>query len=227
MQEGSSLRSRKEQGFTIVEAMVAVATAGALAVLGATAYGKYSTRVRQSEAKVALAAAYVVETTYAATKSTFSSCLKSVGFDVSTNPTRYFTIGPKGNGSTVVSSATCGPLGTTSCWCFNYTDGNCLNSCADVEGQTYFTKTVQADRSYVEAAIGGYYSKNSFQILATGNIATGTSADQWSMDDKKTLVNLALVVPAGPTPTPGPTGGSSPSGSSPSGGGGGGGGGGY
>src|SRR5271156_556781 len=93
----SLIKPKSEAGFTLVELMVVVAIIGILAAVAIPNYQKYQARARQSEAKVALAAAFTAEKGFAAEQNTFSACLQNIGYApdnyLQTTGRRYYTLG--------------------------------------------------------------------------------------------------------------------------------------
>lgn len=103
--------SRHEHGFTLVELMVVVATIGMLAAIAIPQYQHFTAKARQSEAKIGLAAIYAAETAFFAETSSYSLCLRQIGFTPE-GATRYYLIGFAFGAS---SNRNCGPTGDKYC----------------------------------------------------------------------------------------------------------------
>ncbi len=105
---GSVLRS--QAGFTLVELMVVVAIIGILATLAIPRFNSFMARSRQSEVKLALAAARTAVESFRA-ENGLSGCIQQAGFQPSAGQTRY-AIGFNG---AVLTANFCGPAGNTRC----------------------------------------------------------------------------------------------------------------
>lgn len=105
-----------ENGFTLVELMVVVAMVGVLSAIAIPQYEHYTAKARQVEAKIALSAIYIAETTFFAENNSYSSCLRQLGY-APDGQTRYYLIGFAFD---VASLNTCGPSGTRNCTRYDF-----------------------------------------------------------------------------------------------------------
>ena len=126
-----------ESGFTLLELVVVLAMIGALAAISIPEYFKYAARARASEAKIALAALYAAERSYAAESGSFTACLENAGFSPGSQ-TRFFRVGFR---SGEAALPTCGPRGDQSCsqveWTANGPGIPCATSALMTPGETY------------------------------------------------------------------------------------------
>src|SRR5579885_393885 len=106
------LIAQNNSGFTLVELMVVVAIIGILAAIAIPNYQKFQAKARQSEAKIALAAIYSAEKSYATENSTYTLCINQAGytpegFNAGAGK-RYYAVG---FAAAANAAATCGPAG--------------------------------------------------------------------------------------------------------------------
>ncbi len=178
--------SRKSRsGFTLVELLIVVAIIGVLSTIGVPTFKKMVQKAKKSEAKVGLGALYTVETAFYSEYGTYGNNINAVGFELDgVAATRIYTSGFPGNNCSSATVGTIAPLSgaggvltLSSAFPAYYTaptyfyvgglgSGGCLSS------------TMPSSGSSFTATAGGYISNTS-----------GSSPDQWTMDNFRTLSN--------------------------------------
>ncbi|HUP57527.1 MAG TPA: prepilin-type N-terminal cleavage/methylation domain-containing protein [Bdellovibrionota bacterium] len=117
----------KQSGFTVLELMVAVSVVGILAMIAIQSFQGYKAKARNTEAKIALAAIYTAETSFAAESGSFTACLANIGFAPDSR-TRYFRVGFS---STQATGTGCGPNSNQPCDQVEWPlDGSAGRACA-------------------------------------------------------------------------------------------------
>ena len=167
----------------MVELMVVVAIIGTLSAIAVPQYRKYTSRARQSEAKVALAMVFDAEWAFYSAQGSFTACLAKAGVRLESQK-RYYTVGPSAG-----VSATCGQTGGLTCRCFDYAPAACNLNCSIGNGSTYFSLTAKGNGSWAEPAVPGDFTKISFLVRALGNVSAQAVSDVWAIDHNKTLIN--------------------------------------
>jgi type IV pilus assembly protein PilA len=85
---------RRQEGFTLVELMVVVAIIGLLSAVAIPNFKKYQAKSKVSEAKLALSAVYMAQTTFFSDFNVFAGCLSYMGyFPAPEVATRYYSVG--------------------------------------------------------------------------------------------------------------------------------------
>lgn len=198
------------QGFTLVELAVALAIMGLLVVIAIPQYQRYLDRGRQSEAKMALGAAYVAEQNFFVLNATYTGCLGDIGV-AGQGPIQYYAVGLLTSSGTNLS--TCGPRGTLSCLAFvwNIPFNVVATSCTAgpfTNGSTLSYEPIYANVSANPSSLPigtvntdlynagpATISNVMFKIEAFGSISSSsTFMDEWSIDQNKTLTNIQLGI---------------------------------
>lgn len=183
--------TRSTEGFTLVELMIVVAIIGILAAVAIPNYQKYQAKARQSEAKIALAAIYTAEKSFAAEQSTYTGCLRQIGYTPDGNKF-YYAIGFQ-NANLALTN--CGPAGGVACdnFTFNGTAAGPAQCTAGTDN--VYAANVRADNT-AGAAIATeahlpvtVISSGAFRAGAAGSISNVATHDGWTMDQTKNLTN--------------------------------------
>lgn len=167
-------------------------------------YSRLIARSRQSEAKIALAHAYTIETTFRIQSAAFTFCLSNIGYFPTAGTHYYATgFGPAGN------SNDCAPngVGNMACDFYNYALQDPTHSCwkdpqCHLGGPGKNCMYFEAD-SGVSSSLGlatgstlyqdapwSLVHWNKFVIGAVGNISSSGVWDVWTIDEQKNLKNV-------------------------------------
>jgi len=175
----------RQDGFTLVELMVAVSIVGIGAAIAIPNYQKYTARSRQTEAKIQLSSVFVAEKAYSTEAGAYTACVSKIGVKTY-GPSTYYEIGFTSAAST---ASLCGTNGTTPC--------NSTIAGACVTG----TDTVIAANAYENSGLGLPGNANfpgvgvgvaAFSAGAAGNISGSAAGfDQWTINHLKVLNNNA------------------------------------
>ena len=189
-------KMRSTEGFTLVELMVVVAIIGILAAIAIPNYQKYQAKARQSEAKIALAAVYTAEKSYAVENSTYTSCLAQIGFTpdgFGGTAKLYYTVG---FGDAAAGANNCGPNGGASCLAYQWNGAAAGTACAAANGTTVFNANVRANGGRALAAQGDLAARDvltqtTFVAVGAGIVSTTNTGawDEWTINENKDLQN--------------------------------------
>ncbi len=184
-------RSRKSDGFSMIELLIGVAIIGIVGSIAMPAYRNYTVRARQIEAKSNLTTIYAVQKSFKAEFAYYAGCLSTIGYEPS-GARRNYTIGFS--------------------WGFTGHDvsptrsvANCDTqpSSGDLPNQTWFLAN-----SFVPPVMGLQFATNvqipadsgvepsRFLVYAVGRPGASPTFDYWSIDNKK---NLMISSAAGST----------------------------
>jgi prepilin-type N-terminal cleavage/methylation domain-containing protein len=148
-------KSKRSEGFTLVELMLVVAIVGVLSSIGMAQYQHFVAKARQSEAKIGLAAIYASESAFFAENSTYTACLRQIGY-VPEGANRYYFIGF--SYSAVNSSGSnCGAGGNQPCNFYNF-----LNGGTACDSHDTYHDGLPSDVAYaatLAASNGAYYDR--------------------------------------------------------------------
>ncbi len=169
-------------GFTLIELMIVVAIIGILAAIAIPNYQSYQAKSRQTEAKTMLSSLFTTEKAFYAQKTSYSVCIKDIGF-VPDSPNRYYTVGFKDNGGSL-----CGNTGSQLCRSYDW-DAN-LNCACNLGDTCWYVSTrgiVTTATPYTELVSA--ITRASFTIGAAGSVSSSGTYDKWTIDDFKVLSN--------------------------------------
>ena len=178
------------QGFILVELMIVVAIIGILASIAIPNYQKYQAKARQTEAKIALAALFSSEKSYAVESGTFSQCLEDIGFGT-TGAAKYYAVG-----FNAAITTGCGQAGTLSCAL--YFTGSSNRAC-NISGGSHegiaFNATAKTNSVAVLAIRSNIndtsMNASTFTAGAAGNISSSSNKyDKWTINQDNILTNI-------------------------------------
>lgn len=189
----------RRNGFTVIELMVVVVIASIMALIGTSVYQDAMNYTRQKEAKVSLAAMYAVEVSLFAEWTTFSYCLRQLGFQhdsfgiTPVNREYYYAVG-----FFAASIANdCGPQGNKSCLTWDFVDRpagwatpqTCRTNAPPDNDATW----IPTSGNYPPFPVNGEYwevTRFTFKVGASGFLQNGNPPDAWTMDQNKNLTHV-------------------------------------
>jgi type IV pilus assembly protein PilA len=181
----------KQDGFTILELMNVIALIGTLSAIAIPAYTKYLARSRQTEARLELGGAFIIEKGYVVENGTYTACLNQAGFAPTLNANRFYSVG-----IATIPAGLCGPISGLDCQRWFWTGAAVTCSAAT---DALFSGNVTATPGALiygpgapfEACVNGTnVTEATFTIGACGNVSTtAVIYDGWTIDDQKVLTN--------------------------------------
>ncbi len=176
-----------------------VAIVGVLAAISTANYQKYRNRTRQSEAKIALSAAYSAVSGYFAENGTFTRCLGWIGFGLGT------IAGGAGKNYNCISfrsgANVCGPNGGQDCRSFTLdASGVSAGALCSLHGESFFNAGLMENPGIAPDLLTSCWAgtdamiatmtKSTYEVAATDSISPSAAAhDLWSINESKLLLN--------------------------------------
>lgn len=186
------MKLRNVAGFTLVELMIVVAIIGILASIAIPNYAKYQAKARQSEVKIQLSALYTAEQGYVVESSTYTMCLRQIGFAPTAANNYYSTGFPESSTGTA-----CGPAGDADCKLYFSGGVAAAAACPAADYQFPATAKVAAGAGTTFAAanvstVTGTQSmtQNRFEAAGKGNVINiDARFDEWTVNQDKQIRN--------------------------------------
>lgn len=178
----------REQGFTLIELMIAVSIIGILAALAIANYSTYTARARQGEAKLALGALHALEASFYSEYTAYIEDLSAIGY----NPEgikRHYTVGWRSQTS---SDAVTGYTGGVNNYYFDYV--NVPASWGVDDGGTAQCDITNARQGLADARTGTSIDPQDYEVRARGVLRKGLPCDEWRIDQNKSLRNTIINI---------------------------------
>jgi type IV pilus assembly protein PilE len=176
------------KGFSLVELLVTVAILAILAGIAYPNYQSYVEKARQTEAKTKLSRIFLIERSYFHESSTYTGCLKTIGYEYNAGEKAYYAVGfPQGLlisgwsapiGITLAESApapvtavnSCGPNGNQSCYAYQFNpSGVATTSCTiDIEDDGLCSAAENCFSNNASAYPNSFYSPYEFSMDCFG-----------------------------------------------------------
>lgn len=175
-------------GFTVLELLIVVAMVGILSAIALPNYAVFTSRARQTEAKLFLATVFNMQKTHAVEYSSYSACYREMGIDRE-GTVFYYTLA---FGADPFISITCGPNGNLTCYMTGYQGSTGVPCPEDGTSSTYLANAKGIGVLPVLINVTPYtlITQGAFTQAVAGNISTRTPAyDRWQINERKFLWN--------------------------------------
>jgi prepilin-type N-terminal cleavage/methylation domain-containing protein len=182
----------KQSGFTLLELMLVVGMIGVLVTISSTQYDKYSRKARQSEAKIALGAIYVLEKSFYSEYSAYIPAMDAIGY-APEGFRNYYQVG-SGLGVGSYSGSVSGYSGSKAICNFPT-----LNSPYPLAGAGMFGGPAPNpcnNQGWGASNTCSAYPDNpqNFYGVAYGNIGNTSANDYWQINELKELQNCMIGI---------------------------------
>ncbi|MFA7613315.1 MAG: type II secretion system protein [Candidatus Caldatribacteriota bacterium] len=169
------LKTKKQDGFTLVELMVVVAIIGLLSAVAVPNFKKYQARAKVTEARLQLAALYTAESAFYSDFNMYANCLRYMGYDPDPERhNRYYAIGffagAQTRATNAVQNAQSSGLNAASC----PDDGAITNGTGGAALGSADNTTANATHFFAFKGIGSTRASDATAIGGNAAIAAGT-----------------------------------------------------
>lgn len=179
----------KQQGFTLIELMIAVSILGVLAALAIANFSRYESRARQGEAKLALSAIHALEASFYAEWGAYMEDFQAIGY-VPEGFKRHYTTGWRV--PTPVDAVT-GFTGLSIGQEVPHYDYNNIPTAWGLDdGGSPVCDITGARGGLTNPVATSGANIQSYVVRARGVLRKGTACDVWQIDQLKTLQNTEI-----------------------------------